>query len=388
MTGQGGKMAGFSLIKGADTFNFDITGPVSKGGNRIGVWSTDKNNNIVVTKDAGGQDSHTVSWQFNQDNQLTISSGGKAVFNFNGTAGVRPVYFTVNSVLKVRPDQNNVFGFDLRGEWDLDSDTHDLTLTINGVKSVLDGFIQDPRSRFMYHFFNKQNLLQESILGFVGEWQFLNEEGVPKMNFKYQREDGSSDTFSLPKGITVNRSINQFMYQYNKQDHTFGVQFVGMLQVNSELQLTYSIDRQVSQSGAQQVAATTFTFGAVLNKKNVSGDIEFFVKKTSGAVGTTTIGLSGNWTAKLGANQLTIGFTFTQVRGPNTVTTTFGLSGSLKLGGGGQVVWAITKNSTQTTISIAASDITLGPARLDGRLNIVGQNGHVVGVQMLFGIAF
>ncbi len=381
-------MAGFSLTKGTDTFDFDIAGPVNKGGSRIGVWSTDKNNNIVVTKDAGGQDSHTVTWQFNQDNQLTIASGGKPVFNFNGTAGVRPVYFTVNAVLKVKPNQNNVFTFDLHGEWDLDNDTHDLTLTINGVTSVLDGFIQDPRSRFMYHFFNKQNLMQESILGFVGEWQLKNDDGVPKMNFNYQREAGTTDTFSLPKGIVVNRSINQFMYQYDKQNHTFGIQFVGMLQVGDDLQLTYSIDRQVSQQGQQQVAATTFTIGLVLNKKNVSGDIEFFIKKTGGTIGTTTIGISGNWTAKLGANQLTVGFTFAQVRGPNVVTTTLGLNATLKLASGGQVVLAIAKNSTQTTISISAADIKLGPARLDGRLNLIGENGHVVGIQVLFGIAF
>lgn len=380
-------MAGFSLTKGTDTFDFDIAGPVNKGGVRIGAWATDKSNNIVVTKDGGGQDLHNVTWQFNQDNQLTISSGGKSVFNFNGNAGVRPVYFTVDSVLKVRPNQSNTFAFDLHGEWDL-NDAHDLTVTINGVISVLDGFIQDPRSRFMYHFFNKQNLMQETILGFVGEWQLVNDGGVPKMNFSYQREGGTTDTFSLPKGIVVNRSINQFMYQYNKENHSFGIQFVGMLQVSDDFKLTYAIDRQVSQSGQQQVAATTFTIGAVLNKKNVSGDIEFFIKKTDGTVSTTTIGLSGNWTAKLGANQLTVGFSFTQVRGPNTVTTTFGLNGSLKLASGGQVVWAITKNSTQTNISIAASDIKLGAARLDGRLNLIGENGHIVGVQVLFGIAF
>lgn len=380
-------MGGFTLTKGTDKFDFDITGVVSKGGNRIGTWSTDKSNNIVVAKDAGGQDSHTVTWQFNQDNQLTIASGGNTVFNFNATQGIRPLYFTQNAVFKVRPNQNNVFGFDLRGEWDIDAN-HDLTFTINGVTSKLDGFIQDPRSRFMYHFFNKQNLMQESILGFVGQWDFANDNGVPMMKFSYKREDGSTDTFALPKGIVVNRSINQFMYQYNKQNHTFAIQFVGLLQVSEDFKITYSIDRQVSQTGQEQVTATTFTIDAVLNKKNFSGDIEFFIKKTNGTVGTTTIGLSGNFTARLGATQLQVGFTFSQVRGPNVVTTTFAFNGSLKLGGGGEIVWAITKNATTLNITISAADIKIGPARLDGRLNIVGQNGHVVGVQVLFGVAF
>jgi hypothetical protein len=380
-------MAGFTLTKGTDKFDFDITGVVSKGGVRIGTWSTDKTNNILVAKDAGGQDSYTVSWQFNSDNQLTISSSGTAVFNFNSTQGIRPIYFTQNAVLKVRPDQNNAFGFDLRGEWDIDAN-HDLTLTINGVTSTLDGFIQDPRSRFMYHFFNKQNLMQESILGFVGQWDFANDDGTPLMKFSYKREDGSTDTFALPKGIVVNRSINQFMYQYNKQNHTFAIQFVGLLQVSEDFKITYAIDRQVSQTGQEQVAATTFTIDAVLNKQNFSGDIEFSIKKTDGSTGSTTIGLSGNFTAKLGATQLQVGFTFSQVRGPNVVTTTFGFNGSLKFASGGQIVWAITKNATTLNVTISAADIKIGAARLDGRLNIVDQNGHIAGVQMLFGVAF
>jgi len=240
----------------------------------------------------------------------------------------------------------------------------------------------------MYHFFNKQNLMQESILGFVGQWDFVNDNGAPMMKFTYKREDGTSDSFALPKGIVVNRSINQFMYQYNKQNHTFAIQFVGLLQVSEDFKITYSIDRQVSQTGQEQVGATTFTIDAVLNKKNFSGDIEFLIKKTNGAVGTTTIGLSGNFTARLGTTQLQVGFTFSQVRGPNVVTNTFGFNGSLKLGGGGEVVWAITSNATMLNITISAADIKLGPARLDGRLNIVGANGHIVGVQVLFGVAF
>ena len=74
------------------------------------------------------------------------------------------------------------------------------------------------------------------------------------------------------------------MYQYNKQNHTFAIQLVGLLQVSDDFQITYAIDRQVSQTGQQQVAATTFTIGAVLNKQNFSGDIEFFIKTTDGTL--------------------------------------------------------------------------------------------------------
>ncbi|HKG97841.1 MAG TPA: hypothetical protein VKA97_08500, partial [Pyrinomonadaceae bacterium] len=184
------------------------------------------------------------------------------------------------------------------------------------------------------------------------------------------------------------RSVNQFIYQYDKKNRTFGIQFIGVLKVTDGVQLTYSIDRQVAQNGDEQVSATTFTLGVSINNKTLSGNIEFLVQKTDGTNGTTTIGLSGDFTASLGTTQLQIGFSFTQVRGANTVTTNFGLTGSLKFDQNGEVVWAITKAGGTLTISIAATDIKLGDARLDTRLNLVSQNGHVVGVQALFGISF
>jgi hypothetical protein len=209
------------------------------------------------------------------------------------------------------------------------------------------------------------------------------------MNFKYKREDGSVDTFSLPKGITINKGFNQFMYQYDKQGHSFGIQFVGLLKINENFQITYAIDRQVTQSGQEQVAATTFTIGVnFVTKNNATGDVEFIVKKTDGTTGTTTLGLKANFTASLGATNLQVSLVFAQVRGPNTVHTTVGFSGSLKFGQNGQIVWQITKDGAATTINIAASDIKLGAARLDARLNVIAQDGHISGVNFLFGVAF
>jgi hypothetical protein len=381
-------MAGFSLTQAGDKYDFDLLGTVNKGGSRVGTWATDKSNKIVLTKDNNaGQLAFDVGWKFDQNNQLSITSGGQALFNFHSVSANRPFYAAVNAVLKVRPDQNHTFGFDLHGEWDIDAN-HDLTITINGVTSVLDGYVQDARSRFMYHFFNKQNLMQESILGFVGQWDFVNDNGSPKLDFKYAREDGSTDTFSLPQGVTVNRSINQFMYSYDKAGQTRTIQFVGMLKVSPDFQLTYSIDRQVSQSGQQQVAQTTFTIGATFKKTNFSGDIEFVLKKTDGTAGTTTIGLSGNFTATLGSTQLQAAFSFTQTRGANVVTTTFAFNGSLKFGQGGQIQWSFEKNAQNTVITISATDIKLGNARLDARLNIVAQDGHVSGIFFFLGVAF
>jgi hypothetical protein len=382
-------MATFSLKQGADTFDFDVFGSVKKGATNVGTWATDASNNIVVKKPDGTTMSFTVDWSFNADNQLVLSAGGQPVFNFNKVAGNRPFYATQNAVIKVRPDKNHTFGFDLRGTWSFDANSHSLTVTIKTVKSTFDGVLLDSRSRFMYHFFTKNNGLKiESIFGFVGKWNPANVNGVPKLSFSYTDINGSPATFQLPNGITIDRSVNQFVYQYDKNNRTFGIQFIGVLEIKDGVQLTYSIDRQVGQNGDQQVAATTFTLNVSINNKSLSGDIEFFVKKTDGSNGTTVVGLSGDFTATLGTTQLQVGFSFTQTRGANTVTTSFGLTGKLTFDQNGEVAWGITTTGGSITISISATDIKLGDARLDARLNLVTADGHIVGIQALFGISF
>jgi hypothetical protein len=187
--------------------------------------------------------------------------------------------------------------------------------------------------------------------------------------------------------MTVNKTVNQFMYEYQKQNHSFRVQFAGFLQVNENLEITYSVDRQVSSGGEEQVGSTTFRMAAVYSKSTFSGDVELIVKKTDGTAGTTTISIGGKFSAVLGHTNLQVAFAFSQVRGPNTVVTTFGFEGKLAWQNG-TVVWKFTRNATTTTIAIAASDIKLGNARIDTRLNIETGPNQSVGVYFLFGIAF
>jgi hypothetical protein len=99
-------------------------------------------------------------WEFNSDNQLVVSAAGKK-FNFTEVPANVPRYETQDAVLLVKPNKDQAFSFELRGDWAL-SESHDLSITINGKTSVIDGFVNDPRSRFMFHFSNKKNLLQGS----------------------------------------------------------------------------------------------------------------------------------------------------------------------------------------------------------------------------------
>ena len=376
----------FQLTSAGNTFDFDLAGGVTKAGAAAGKWTTNKTNQIVLAAADGTTTAFDVTWTFNADNHLVLQSGGADLVDFNSANSNQPLYKTVNAVLSVSPDTGNAFAFQLRGTWDLD-DQHDLTFTINGVKSTITGFIQDPRSRFMYHFFDQQDLTQESILGFVGSWNStVTADGKPMLTFSYTLEDGTQGTFNLPASVTFNTSINQFMYQYDKAGQTFRVQFVGELQIDSNFQITYSLDRQVSQ-GQQQVASTTFKLGAVFTQTNFTGEMQLTIVKNDGTAGATTITIGGNFTAQLGTAQLAAGFAFSQVRNGATVTTTAAFNGSLTLQNNGLVTWNFTKNAQQLSISLQGQ-IQVGPARIDSRLNLQSQNGKIVGVRVLLGVAF
>src|SRR5262245_27997010 len=126
-------MATFSLTKGNDTFDLDTAGTVSKGGTAFGKWSTNATNQVVVTKSDGTTIPLDVDWTFNHDNHLVLQANGADVFDFSGVGSPRPFYKTENAILQVFPDQNKAFSFQLRGEWDLDTN-HNLAITINNVK--------------------------------------------------------------------------------------------------------------------------------------------------------------------------------------------------------------------------------------------------------------
>jgi hypothetical protein len=378
-------MASFKLTKGAETFDLDVLGPVKNAaGQAVGKWGTDEGNKVVVKKDAGGTVVFDdVVWKFNSNNQLTLNVADKEVVNFH-KVGNRPFYSAQDAVLNVRPEQNNVFEFSLRGEWDM-SDKHDLSLTINGATSVIDGFVQDMRGRFIYHFFDKGSAtLEESQLGFAGEWKQDADDPL-KLSFTYKREDNTEDVFELPKSVTINRTMNQFMYEYDKKGQKFRLQFMGVLKISDDFAISYTLDEQKAQNGDVLSKQTTLTIQAKFDKKSFSGNVDFKVTKKGG--GSTTVSLRGNFTAVFKKNvKLAVGFSFEQETSLGKVTTTFALNGSLEFGSGGKIQWTFEKNATSMSVTISAADIAIGPARIDASLNIRRENGQLVGVHALFGI--
>lgn len=381
-------MATFQLKQGATTFDFDTAGTVASNGAAAGTWTTNKTNQIVLTDNAGNATNFDVTWAFNASNQLVVGQNGNDLLNFDTSAENRAFYSTRDAVLEVLPDISSTFSFDLHGGWALTSD-HRLQFTVNGKASIINGFIQDPRGRFMYHFFNQDDQTQESILGFVGSWSSAsNANGDPTLTFTYTKEDGSQGTFTLPQSIAINRSLNQLMYEYNKDDQTFRLQFQGFLSISPTFQISYAIDRQVSKQGGQQVASTTITLDAVFTANDFTGDLELQLKKQDGSLSTTTLTIAGNFTALLGSAQLQVGFSFNQVRSGNTVTTNFGFNGTLKLTDIGQVQWQFQMNAQSITVSLAGQIQLKDGIRADGRLVLTSQNGTVKSVTGMFGISF
>src|SRR3954454_21156563 len=109
----------FQLTQGADTFSLDITGAVQTGGAPAGQWTTDKTNQIVVTKTDGTTVTIPVDWAFNTQNQLRLLSIGAEVFNFHGGTAL-PIYSNLKDVLVAQPDSSAPFTFQLRGVWTFD----------------------------------------------------------------------------------------------------------------------------------------------------------------------------------------------------------------------------------------------------------------------------
>ncbi len=381
-------MPGLELKKNNDTYILEPLGSVLSNNAPVGKWTTDNANKIVITKNDQTKITFDVVWEFDANNQLVVSAGDKK-FNFHEIAANVPRYETRDAVLIVKPNKNQNFAFELRGDWGL-TDSHDLKITINGKESVIDGFIHDPRSRFMFHFSNKKNLLQGSVLGFVGSWsEFVDDSGKARLKFTYKRAGQTDGEFVMPKNVVIDKAINQLVYQYDKQGKSRSIQLVGTLFINDDFTINYSLDRQTSTKGEQQVSSTTFKFATVFKKKNFSGDLELALKKDDDTTGTTlTIG--GKFAAVIGSTNLKAGFSFEQNRAGNKTVTTFGFDGVLEFKNG-KIQWSFkTDNTTVKTIVLAVNvDIRVSDqVQLDARLNLAMENGKLRGITFFLGIAF
>jgi hypothetical protein len=374
-------MSYFQLNSGAGTYTFDEAGGVSIGGADVGSWTTNATNQIVT-----GSLAFDVSWVFNAKNQLTIQSNGAEIFNFSA-AGLYNSFTTRDTALVVKPDRAAAFSFTLQGDWMLSPD-HNLTFTVGGIVSTLDGFISDPLGRFIFHFANQDNVLETNVLGFTGSWQSrVDAAGTPLLDFHYQTSSGDK-VFELPKAVAVNRSSNQLTYTYTKSNKNLSIDFQGTLMIGANFEIAYVVQPQVSSSGDELLASSTLGFNATLAQPNLQGDLQLTVTRPDGTAGASTLTIGGQCQGVLGKTSLQVGFTFTQTFGGagNQITRTAAFSGTLAFNTG-QVQW--TFSATGTTINLAVGvDIKLGGVQLDARLNLPMDGEQTAGVTFLLGVSF
>jgi hypothetical protein len=383
-------MSYFQITNGAIAYRFDMLGGVSitgnPAGNAAGSWTTNATNQIVATLADASTVPFDVSWLFNQKNQLCIQSLNVEIFNFS-TAGVQNSFTTRDTTLIVKPDRLGAFTFALQGDWNMTAD-HNLAFTVGGIQSTLDGFVSDPLGRFIFHFANKDNVLETNVLGFAGSWQSkVDASGTPLLDFHYQTSSGEK-IFELPKAVAVNRSSNQLTYTYSKDNKTLSIDFQGTLMIGGDFQITYVVQRQVSSGGDEMVASTTLAFNATLTQPNLHGDLQLTLTKPDGTAGAATLTIGGQCQGVLGKTSLQVGFTFTQTFGGagNQITRTAAFSGTIVFNGG-QVQWTFSATGGAINLAIGV-DIKLGSIQLDARLNLPVDGGQTAGVTFLLGVSF
>ena len=367
-------------------FDLDSAGHASQGDQAVGMWKTTPDNRIAVKPGNGATINIDASWKFNGSNQLVLMSGDQELFNFQANKAISPRFEMRNSVLRVTPNVLEPFSFELRGEWDLTT-KHDLQFTpLGGSTSTITGFINSPESKFIFFFADKQRPLLKHKLGFVGTWNTTSDPAAKsevRLTFDYKREDGTTDTFELPGGISINRTTNQLRYEYSKNG-VQAIDFEGTLIVSEDFTISYHLSRRLSSSGEVMVGDTTLSFGAVFVKNKFSGELELTLKKTDGTVGKTTLTIAGKFVGVLGKTNLAVGYQFQQVREGQTVTTTFGFAGTLQFSAGTVQFAFATSNAASRTIELEINaDIKLGKAQVDARLNVDNK-----GVTFLLGVKF
>jgi len=390
-------MPGFQLTKDGQTFDLDISGSASKAGTKVGTWATsgDDDNKIVIKPTSGAQITIDVVWKFNDSNQLTIRSGDKEVYNLH-QPNIVPKYELGDNVFKVKPDKSKAFGFDLNGDWAMNEE-HDLTVTFTGVKSIVDGFVEDDKSRFVYHFFTKTGDQMLTRLVFAGQWDHQVNDGDPLMHFRGSRKtkvNGQAATkefvLELPGKVMFDKTINQLVYDYDKKGFGHRLQFAGQLNISSKFVITYKLDA-VKSGNKQLVSSTTIEIRAVYDTPKFGLDLQLTLMKSNGQPGTTlTIG--GQFVKDLGGAKLKVAFsyTFSKAPGQSSAAQTINLSGSLKPKDNGELTWQFTSDSVtrQMTVSFEAKDFRLGNVMTNAKLNFQTEGGKLVGVHMLFGFNF
>lgn len=325
-------MKQFALKDGSQTYTCDTDGRVSDGTNVIGTWTTAANK-VRVARQTGTPVDIPVGWRFNDKNQLVIGQDGNDVFTLVNSIDGMPRYRLADNVLSVDPDGDDNFSFKLDCLWGLDANGN-VKVSIDGVASALDGFIEDSQSRLQFQFYDKTLPNFPSSLIFAGKWERMKKqpdgtwrpikpgEDDPeiRMHFALAKpalEDPASPLI-LPATLKVDPTRNHLVLSYASP--TYGVrrlEFMGSVEITPNFTLKFRIANDKDPKGTKTRIDVETTF----EWDRGQGTIMLQVGRTKTAT-STQLEVAGSVQAQLKNGALTWTFAYqnTTAGGQSTIT--------------------------------------------------------------------
>ena len=319
-------MRQFPLMVGNGILTLDTNGSVhDSAANKLGDWTTE-GNRIKIRNAGGGSDLVDVEWSFNDRNQLMLVQGGQTVFTImSGTDGL-PGFHLDKNRLVVDPDGDRDFTFTLDCLWGLNGDGN-LVLSVDGKESVIDGFIEDTKSRLRFQFDDKDTSTFPNSLVFAGQWERVA-TATTAIHLHFVLEDPALEIagtpMTLPTEVRVDPLRNHLALVYeSKSSGTHRLQFMGSFEIRPDFTLSFRID-DVKDSGLRKSrieVETSFAFDVV------RGNLQLFVGRERTAQ-SQVLEVGGALSAKLKNGQLDWSFAYRKATsgGQSSVTVATALS--------------------------------------------------------------
>jgi hypothetical protein len=303
-------MRQFPLLVNGTQLSFDTDGAVQDTAlNTLGTWTT-ADNRIVWTQADGSTQPIDVDWAFNANNQLTIAQGGKVVFTLVNTPDGLPGYHLEKNALKVDPDGDLDFVFELKCLFGLDGEGN-LVVSINGKQSVLDGFIEDNKSRFRFRFDDVETPTFPNSLVFSGKWERrMQGAAAQEIRLHFVLDDPALEIkdkpLDLPAQVKLDRSRNHLALVYqSKNKGERRLQFQGSFEIKSNFTLAFRIDDVTDGVSRKSIIEVETTFDWDV----AEGSLKLKVGKTKSAT-AQTLEVGGQLKAKLKGGTLSWDFAY------------------------------------------------------------------------------
>lgn len=363
-------MRSFALQVSGQQLNFDTDGDVQDSAkNVLGRWTTAANR-IAYTPTGKPVQNIDVDWAFNDRNQLTVGQAGKTVLTLVNTPEGLPGYHLEKNVLCVDPDGDMDFVFRLDCQYGLDSDGN-LIVSINGKTSVLDGFIEDVKSRFRFRFDDKDTPTFPSSLVFSGAWERLQgAANASEIRLHFVLDDKkleiAANPLNLPAQVQVNRARNHLEMAYqSKSGGERRLQFQGSMEIKSNFTLSFRIDA-VNDGGVKRSVIeveTTFDFDVA------SGFLRLRVGRNVGDGKGQTIEVGGSIKTTLKNGTLSFDFNYRKDAAGGQTTKTIAAGLSFESTSGNTLIVKFMQDGKARSLDVS-SKVSTAKFTFDGRLQI------------------